>query len=371
LDVLAQENFARLQGRRVGLITNQTGVDRSRRRNVDLMRAAGVNLVALFSPEHGISGQQDQSEIGDSTDAPSGLPVRSLYGAGRTRPTSEMLAGIDTLVFDIQDVGARFYTYSCTMLYALEEAAKARLPFYLLDRPNPVGGTHVEGPVLENELASFVGCYDMPVRHGLTLGELALMANTERKLGAELHVVEMKNWRREQWFDETGLPWIDPSPNMRSLNAAILYPGIALIEAAREYSVGRGTDAPFDQVGASWINGVELAFYLNARDLPGVRVYPVRFQPFESVFAGQTIEGVRFAVVDRDAFDSVGFGLELAHALQRLYPGRINFEASRFLIGARAAVETLKWGEDLEDIQPWLAKTRFDYLRRRAPFLLY
>jgi uncharacterized protein YbbC (DUF1343 family) len=371
LDVLAQQDFAPLKGRRVGLITNQTGVDRSGRRNVDAMRAAGVNVVALFSPEHGIAGQEDRAEIADSTDAATGLPIRSLYGAGRTRPTAEMLRGIDTLVFDIQDAGARFYTYSCTMLYALEEAAKARLAFFVLDRPNPVGGRHVEGPVLEDELASFVGCYDMPVRHGLTMGELAQMANTERKLGADLHVIALRNWRRDQWFDETGLPWINPSPNMRSLNAALLYPGIALLEGARDYSVGRGTDAPFEQIGADWINGVELAFYLNARSLPGVRVYPVRFKPTESVFAGRTIEGVRFDVVDRDVFDSVGFGLELAHALQRLYPGKVNFEACRFLIGSRAVVETLKWGEDLADIQAFLDRSVAQFLARRNPFLLY
>lgn len=371
LDVLAQQDFAPLKGRRVGLITNHTGLDRSGRRNVDAMRAAGVNLVALFSPEHGISGQEDRAEIADSTDAATGLPIRSLYGPGRTRPTAEMLRGIDTLVFDIQDVGARFYTYSCTMLLALEEAAKAHLAFFVLDRPNPVGGRHVEGPLLEDELASFVGCYNMPVRHGLTMGELAQMANAERKLGADLHVIPMRNWRRDQWFDETGLPWINPSPNMRSLNAAILYPGIALLEAARDYSVGRGTDAPFEQIGADWINGVELAFYLNARNLPGVRVYPVRFKPAESVFAGQTIEGVRFDVVDRDVFDSVGFGLELAHALQRLYPGKVNFEACRFLIGARAVVETLKWGEDLAGIRAFLDRGVAQFQARRSPFLLY
>ncbi len=371
LDVLAQQDFTPLKGRRVGLITNQTGVDRSGRRNVEVMRAGGVNIVALFSPEHGITGQQDQTEIADSIDAASGIPIRSLYGAGRQRPTKEMLQGVDTLVFDIQDAGARFYTYSCTMLYALEEAAKAHLAFYVLDRPNPIDGRHVEGPVLEDELASFVGCYDMPVRHGLTMGELALMANTERKLGADLHVIAMRNWRRVQMFDETGLPWINPSPNMRSLNAAILYPGIALLEATKDYSVGRGTDTPFEQIGADWINGVELAFYLNARELPGVRVYPVRFQPTESVFAGKTIEGVRFAVVDREKFDSVGFGLELAHALQRLYPGKVNFEACRFLIGSRAPVETLKWGENLADIQPFLKSNVQEFLERRSPFLLY
>ena len=371
LDVLASEHFAPLEGAHVGLITNQTGLDSSGRPNYELMRAAGVDVAALFSPEHGITGTLDQTDIGDSTEAGTGTPIYSLYDQGRTRFAPGMLEGVDTLVFDIQDVGARFYTYSCTMLYAMEEAAKAGIPFYVLDRPNPITGTHVEGPVLEDDLSSFVGCYDMPVRHGLTMGELATMANAERKLGADLHVVTMENWAREEWFDETGLPWVDPSPNMRSLNAAVLYPGIALIESSPGYSVGRGTDIPFEQVGASWINGVELAFYLNSLQIPGIRIYPVEFEPTTSVFAHQKISGVRFVVLDRDVFDSVGFGLELAHALQRLYPGKIDFEASSKLLGSRAVIETLKWGEELDDIDAFMAEELDTFLERREPFLLY
>ncbi len=371
LDVLAEQDFAALKDAHVGLITNHTGLDRSGRRNYKLMREAGLNVVALYSPEHGITGVEDRTDIGDSTDAATGIPIYSLYDQGRTRFAPGMLDGVDTLVFDIQDVGARFYTYSCTMLYALEEAGKAGIPFYVLDRPNPITGTHVEGPVLEDDLSSFVGCYDMPVRHGLTMGELAKMANAERKLGADLHVVTMENWSREEWFDETGLPWVDPSPNMRSLNAAVLYPGIALIESSPNYSVGRGTDIPFEQVGASWINGVELAFFLNSRQIPGVRIYPVEFKPTASVFAGQKIGGVRFVVVDREVFDSVGFGLELAHALERLYPGKIDFEGSSKLLGSRAVIETLKWGEELDDIEPFLSEELDTFLERREPFLLY
>jgi uncharacterized protein YbbC (DUF1343 family) len=278
---------------------------------------------------------------------------------------------VDVLVFDIQDAGARFYTYSCTMLYALEDAAKARLPFYVLDRPNPITGVHVEGPELGTDLKSFVGCYAMPVRHGMTLGELATMANAEGKLGAELHVIKMTNWQRGDWFDSTGLAWVDPSPNLRSLNANLLYPGVAMLEAARGYSVGRGTDAPFEQIGADWIHGAELAQFLNARSLPGVRVYATGFVPGSSVFQGKSIEGVRFVIVNREQFNSVRLGLELAYALQQLYPGKIDFEACRFLIGNRKVVDALKRGDDLHTIERIFAEDLEAFAQRRRPYLLY
>ena len=358
LDVLAQSKFAPFEGHQVGLITNQTGIDRQGRRNVDVMLAAGVKVTAIFTPEHGITGREDRPDIGDARDQTTGLPIRSLYNNGRYRLTPEMLRGVDTLVFDIQDVGARFYTYSCTMLYALEEAAKAKLPFYVLDRPNPVTGLHVEGPMLDANLQSFVGCYDLPVRHGLTLGELATMANAERKWNADLHVIKMQNWERGDWFDSTGLPWIDPSPNMRSLNAATLYPGLALIESSKNYSVGRGTDAPFEQIGAEWIRGVELAEFLNARYIPGVRVYP-------------TQSGVRFVLTDRDRFDSVRLGLEVAYALHKLYPGKIDFEQSKQLIGNRKVIDALKAGDDPRVIEQGLMNDIATFMNRRRPFLLY
>ena len=358
LEVLAQSKFAVFEGHQVGLITNQTGIDRQGRRNVDVMLAAGVKIAALFAPEHGITGREDRPDIGDARDQTTGLPIRSLYNNGRYRLTPEMLRGVDLLVFDIQDVGARFYTYSCTMLYALEEAAKAKLPFYVLDRPNPVTGAHVEGPILDANLQSIAGCYDLPVRHGLTLGELATMANAERKWNADLHVIKMQNWERGDWFDSTGLPWIDPSPNMRSLNAATLYPGLALIESAKNYSVGRGTDAPFEQIGAEWIRGGELAEFLNNRYIPGVRVYP-------------THDGIRFVITDRDRFDSIRLGLEVAYALHKLYPGKIDFEASRQLIGNRKAIDALKAGEDPRVIEQGLMTDIASFMNRRRPFLLY
>jgi uncharacterized protein YbbC (DUF1343 family) len=257
------------------------------------------------------------------------------------------------------------------MLYALEEAAKAKIPFYVLDRPNPVTGMHVEGPGLDDNLHSFIGCFGLPVRHGLTMGELAGMANAERKWGADLHVVKIKNWQRGDWFDSTGLSWIDPSPNLRSLNAAALYPGLALLEASPNYSVGRGTDAPFEQIGADWIRGVELARFLNNWVLPGVRAYPTRFAPVSGPFAGRMIEGVRFVIVNREQLNSVRVGLDLAYALQHLYPGKINFEACRFLIGSREVVDALKAGEGPGGIEERMREQVQKFEERRRPYLLY
>ena len=363
LDVLEQEGFASLKGQRVGLITNQTGVDRQGRRNVDVMLAAGVKVAGLFAPEHGISGNKDQPNIADSKDGATGLPVFSLYFNSRFRLAPETLKGIDTLVFDIQDVGARFFTYNCTMLFALEAAAKANLPFYVLDRPDPITGMHVEGPMLDRDLQGITGCFSLPVRHGLTPGELASMGNAERGLHVDLHVVKMKNWARGDWFDSAGLPWIDPSPNMRSLNAATLYPGLALIESSKNYSVGRGTDAPFEQIGAEWVHGVELAEFLNGRYIPGVRVYPTHLNP--------KAEGVRFVITDRDRFDSIRLGLEVAYALQKLYPGKIDLELSKQLIGNRKVIDALKAGDDPRVIEQGLMTDISAFMNRRRPFLLY
>jgi uncharacterized protein YbbC (DUF1343 family) len=371
LDVLEQDRFAALKDKKIGLITNHTGLDQNGRRNVDAMREAGVEVTALFSPEHGMAGKQDREDVADARDAATGLPVWSLHYNGGYRMTPEMLKGVDTLVFDIQDVGARFYTYSCTMLYALEEASKAGLPFYLLDRPNPVTGTHVEGPLIDDDLQSFVGCYSMPIRHGLTLGELATMANGERKLSADLHIIKMKNWSRGDWFDSTGLSWVDPSPNMRSLNAATLYFGLAMIEYAKEYSVGRSTDAPFEQIGADWIRGAELARFLNERQVPGVRAYATRFTPAGPPLKGRTLEGVRFVIVNREQFSSVRLGLEVAYALGKLYPGKVDLELCRKLIGNRKVIESMKSGEDPRAIEQRIEDQLRAFEERRRPYLLY
>ncbi len=371
LDVLENQKFAALQAKHVGVIANQTAVDRGGRRVIDAMRAAGINVTAIFAPEHGITGREDRPDIADAKDAATGLPVWSLYYNGRYRMTPQMLNGVDTLVFDIQDVGARFYTYGCTMLYALEQAGKARIPFYVLDRPNPVSGVHVEGPMLDANLESFVGCYALPVRHGLTLGELATMANVEGRLGADLHVIRMQGWERGDWFDSTGLTWMDPSPNMRNLNAATLYPGVAMLESAPNLSVGRGTDAPFEQIGADWIRGAELAQALNTRSIPGVRVYATRFEPNDSVFKGKYIEGVRIVILNRETFNSVRLGLELAYALQRLYPGKLDIEACKLSIGNRKTIDAIKAGTDPGTIEQHLTDDLAAFAERRMPFLLY
>jgi uncharacterized protein YbbC (DUF1343 family)/CubicO group peptidase (beta-lactamase class C family) len=371
LDVWNEQKFAPLVGKRVGLITNHTGLSRDGKRNVDLMVAAGIKVVTIFTPEHGLAGREDQENVGDTKDRATGIPAVSLYQGSRRRLTPEMLNGIDVLVFDIEDIGARYYTYSCTLISSLEESAKKHLPFYVLDRPNPITGLHLGGPVLEKPLESFVGCFEMPLRHGLTFGELAAMVNGERQLGADLKVIAIRNWTRAEWFDATGLTWIDPSPNMRSLNAATLYPGLAMLEASKNYSVGRGTDAPFEQIGADWIDGARLAQFLNDRRIPGIRVYPTQFRPNASNFQGKTIGGVRFVITDRDAIDTTRLGLEVGYALEKLFPGKIPWDANRFLIGSGDVVESGKKAIDpnttLTKIEPALT----DFAKRREKYLLY
>ena len=362
LDVLVEQKFAPFQGKRIGLITNHTGIDRTGRRNVDLMLQAGVKVAALFSPEHGIAGQEDREGIGDTRDRASGIKVYSLYGT-TNRPTAEMLRGLDALVFDIQDIGARFYTYETTMAYAMEEAARAHVPFYVLDRPNPITGTRVEGPLLDASNRAFVGYFaGLPVRHGMTMGELARLFNAENQIGAALTVIPMEDWHRGDWFDGTGLPWVDPSPNMRSLNAATLYPGLALLEYSKDYSVGRGTDSPFEQIGAPFIAGRELAAYLNQREIPGVRTYPAK--------VGK-VEGVRFVVVNRELFDSTRLGLEVAAAIHKLYPDKMDLALNRKLIGSDDAIRRLEAGEDPRSIAQGLQEAVSDFVKKREPYLLY
>ena len=240
----------------------------------------------------------------------------------------------------------RFYTYESTMLYAMEAAARAKISFYVLDRPDPLTGNHVEGPVLDGDKLSFVGAWPLPLRHGLTIGELATLENDELGLHADLHVIQTAGWNREEWFGETGLPWVNPSPNMRNTTEALLYPGLAMLEYSANYSVGRGTDTPFELIGADWMEGRELADYLNARDIPGVRIEPATFTPTASHFAGKSISGVRFLITDRDIFSSSRLGLEVAMALAKLYPGKINWETNKDLIGSAAVITSLKHGGD-------------------------
>ena len=371
LDVLEEQGFALLKGKRIGLVTNPSGLDRFGRRNVDAMRKSGVNVVALFSPEHGWAGAVDHPGIGDTTDHATGIKVFSLFGE-TLRPTSEMLRNLDALVYDIQDVGVRFYTFETTMAYCMEAAAKANIPYIVLDRPNPITGVRVEGPPMDAKNTSFVGYLaGMPVRHAMTMGELATMFNTEKKLGAKLTVIPMRDWDRGDWFDSTGLTWVNPSPNMRSLNAATLYPGVCLLEYAPNFSVGRGTDTPFEEVGADFVVGRDLAATLNRSKLPGVRCYATRFTPTESKFAGQTIEGVRLVIVDRERLDAVRVGLELCCALQKLYPGKIDFARGRSLIGSDDVIRRILAGQDPEEIQDSYRDALEAFIKLRARYLLY
>lgn len=371
LDVLVAEKFARLKGKRVGVITNHTGLTASGRPGFLVMREMGVNVTALFSPEHGIFGKEDREDVADGREPQTGIRIYSLYNQANRKPTPAVLAELDALVFDIQDIGARFYTYTSTMKNTLEAAASAKIPFYILDRPNPITGVRVEGPLMDPELQSFIGCHNIPLRHGMTMGELARMFNAELKINAKLEVVAMKGWQRGDWLDSTGIVWVNPSPNMRSLNAALLYPGVAMLESSKNYSVGRGTDAPFEQIGAEFINGRELASRLNSRKIPGIRVYPTRFTPNDSNLKGKTIEGIRFVITDREGFDAVRFGTELAVALQRLYPGQINYALNGKLIGSQALIKDFAAGADPRTVQARLDEELIPFLARRANFLLY
>jgi uncharacterized protein YbbC (DUF1343 family) len=370
IDVLRAEGFARLKGRRVGLVTNHTGRAADGTPTIDLLHGLDdVELVALFSPEHGIRGILDEA-VPSSVDEKTGLTIHSLYGETR-RPNDEMLAGIDTIVVDLQDIGARFYTYATTLAYVMEEAAKRRIRVVVLDRPNPIDGWQIEGPALDEEARGFTGYMsEMPTRHGMTLGEIAGLYNAEAKIGADLDVVAMKNWERDDWFDDTGLSWINPSPNMRNLIQATLYPGIGGIEFGN-ISVGRGTDTPFEQIGAPWIDGRRLAAHLNARALPGVRVYPVSFTPTSSRYAGERCEGVFFVVTDRDALRPVRLGLEVASALFQLFPGRFEPGRTARLFGSASDLAAVAAGADPAQIAArWqLAESRWRTLR--APYLLY
>ena len=370
LDVLENEKFAPLMGKRIGLITNQTGLDREGKRNIDVMKAAGVNLVALFSPEHGFFGAVDHPGITDTTDPTTGIKVFSLYGK-HLRPTPEMLNGIDELVYDIQDVGVHFYTYESTMGYALEAAAKAGIGFTVLDRPNPITGVRVEGPLLDAKNTSFVGFFaGMPVRHGMTMGEIAQMANGELHLGAKLTVIQMEDWQRGDWFDSTSLTWVNPSPNMRSLTAAMLYPGVCFLES-QDISVGRGTDSPFEQIGADYIDGAKLATYLNHEKVGGIRFYPTRFTPASDPFKDQSIGGVRFQITDRDRLDATLLGLQLACALQALYPDKVDWVKSKLLIGSDDAVKRINAGDSAHEIEQSYQEALGDFLKIRAKYLLY
>jgi uncharacterized protein YbbC (DUF1343 family) len=369
LDVLEAEKFSPLRGKHIGLITNHTGLDEQGRSNMDLLaHASGVELVALFSPEHGLAGRNNE-KVASSKDPTTGLPVYSLYGETR-RPSDEMLQGIDALVFDIQDAGVRFYTYTVTMAYCMEEAAKRKIAFFVLDRPNPVGGETVEGPMLDPDKTSFVAYYPLPVRYGLTIGELAQFFNSENHIGADLHVIPMRNWHRNYFFESTGIKWVPPSPALRTTKGSILYPGIEILQDSG-VSVGRGTQAPFEVFGAPWMDGDAVAAALDERHLPGLRFESKSFIPIGGPHSGQRCNGVSIRITDRFVVRSMRVGLEIAEILQKLYPK--DFDSAKLvgLLGNSDTVEQIRNGVAAEQIvYSWSeALKAFDQVRRK--YFLY
>jgi uncharacterized protein YbbC (DUF1343 family) len=333
-----------------------------------LRAAPGVTLVALFSPEHGVRGGVDVN-VSDGKDETTGLPIFSLYGP-RRRPTAETLAGIDTLVFDIQDVGCRFYTYISTLGLVLEAAAENKIKLIVLDRPNPIGGMIVEGPLLDVGRESFTAWHRLPVRYGMTIGELAGMYNDERKLGADLEVVKLEGWQRSWLYHQTGLPWVNPSPNIRTLNAALLYPGIGLLETTN-VSVGRGTDTPFEWFGAPWLDGDKFAAALEKYKLPGLRFVATERTPTTSVHAGKTCGGVQIEIADRAKLEPLRLGLTIACELHRLYPNEWKVDRFDGLLLNRATVAGIQADRSPDElIAGW--KIDLDAFRaRRAKYLLY
>jgi uncharacterized protein YbbC (DUF1343 family) len=387
IDVLESHDFAEIattnseagypKTTRVALVTNQTGVDSEGRRTIDVLagqaaKTRGIELTAIFSPEHGVHGNQETDSIADSTDAATGLPVYSVYGNtdAKRRPSPEILKTVDTIVFDIQDIGARFYTYETTLGYFLEAAARTGTSIVVLDRPNPINGTSVQGPVSDAGRESFTNYASIPVRHGMTIGELALYYNSERGIGARLTVVRMEGWKRSDWMDETGLAWVNPSPNIRSLTAATLYPGVALLETTN-LSVGRGTETPFELVGAPWIDGRKLAKYMKHKGIHGVRFIPAEFTPETDRQAKFKCGGVKIVLTDRDALDSPQLGVELAAAIRKLFPMAFNFtKLDRLMVNAATTRAIITRKNPRKIAQRW-RKPLEEFRARRAKYLLY
>lgn len=369
IDVLQQKEYLSLHGSRIGLITNHTGLNREGIATADLLRhASGVQLLALFGPEHGIRGALDE-KVPDGIDPGTGLPVFSLYGE-RTRPTKEQLQDLDTLVFDIQDIGTRFYTYISTLLGCMEVAAEHHLAFVVLDRPNPIGGLEIEGSLADIDSLSFTACHNIPIRHGMTTGEIAKLLLAEKKWNLRLDVVSVEGWQRGDLWDATNLTWVNPSPNMRSLTQAFLYPGIGLLETTN-LSVGRGTDTPFEVIGAPWLDGRRLARELNERELPGVRFVPIRYTPKSSTYSGQQCGGVQIIIVTRHRFVPVYTGLVIAEALRSLYPTDWNPERYNVLLANKKDYQAFVAGTSAEALVKVWQNEIAAFRRRRQPHLLY
>ncbi|MGE6203958.1 exo-beta-N-acetylmuramidase NamZ family protein [Guptibacillus hwajinpoensis] len=379
VEVLLEDQKELIEGKSVGLITNPTGVDQELNSIVDLLHNdSDVDLKALYGPEHGVRGSAQAGEYVEYyTDEETGLPVYSLYGSTK-KPTPEMLEGIDVLLFDIQDVGTRFYTYIYTMAYAMEAASENDIEFIVLDRPNPLGGEAVEGPVLDDEYASFVGKYEIPLRHGMTVGELASLFNEEFEIGADLTVVEMDKWKRGMYYGDTPLEWVLPSPNMPTLDTALAYPGAALIEGTN-VSEGRGTTKPFELIGAPFINATELASELNELKLPGVDFRAASFTPSFSKHAGELTHGVQIHVTDKEAFKPVKTGLSLVKTIHDLYPEDFEFRAENsagvsffdLLVGNGWIREGIENGDSVKKMEKQWEDDLKDFKEVREDYLLY
>jgi uncharacterized protein YbbC (DUF1343 family)/CubicO group peptidase (beta-lactamase class C family) len=377
IDVLEEHDFEPLRAKegkkRIGLLTNQTGIDSQGRRTIDVLaQAPGISLDAIFSPEHGVTGTLDTTDIANSKDAATGIAVYSVYGGtdAARRPAPEVLRNLDAIVVDIQDAGSRFYTYETTLGYFLEAAAKAGIEVIVLDRPNPITGSFVQGPVSDPGRESFTNYFELPVRHGMTMGELAKLFNGERNIHARLTVIPMEGWMRGDWYDSTGLVWVNPSPNLRSLTEAALYPGVALVEGTN-VSVGRGTDTPFELMGAPWIKGREFAQYMNAREISGVRFVAASFTPSASNYAGQKCEGVNILLTDRNAFDAPELGVELASALHKLYPEQFHLERMIDLIANQSVYDATAAGEDPRRIAADWEERLGKFQQMRQKYLIY
>jgi uncharacterized protein YbbC (DUF1343 family)/CubicO group peptidase (beta-lactamase class C family) len=369
LDMVVAQGFGQFLGHTVGLVTNQTGIDAQGRRAIDLFAAApGLRLGAIFSPEHGITGLVD-ADVPHGRDPVTGRAIWSLYGPTR-RPTPEMLRGLSVIVFDIQDVGARYYTYLTTLMYVMEEAGRRGIPVVVLDRPNPINGRVVEGPVMDPDLKSFTAPHTLPVRTGLTMGEFGRLVAAERRIPVALTVIPVAGWDRSRWFDETGLPWANPSPNIRSVTQALLYSGIGLLEATN-LSVGRGTESPFEVVGAPWIEPVGLADSLNRLGLPGVRFEPVQFTPSENVYARTACGGIRVQVTDRETIRPVTVALALARMLRSRHRDQFRPEGIQNLLVHRPTMWSFLRGDTLDRVLSWAEMDRVSFLNRRASYLLY
>ncbi len=369
-DVIESRNFSDLHGLHIGFVGNHTSrLSDGTFTHVALQNASGVHLEKLFSPEHGAFGREDREDIGDDVDAATGLPIFSLYGVSR-KPTPEMLNGLDALVFEIQDVGARFYTYASTLILCLEAAHEAKIPLFLLDRPNPITGSNVEGPLADEDLLSFVACHTIPIRHGLTLGELATLVAHERGMSETLRVIKMEGWQRRMWWDETGVPWINPSPAMRSLETAIVYPGVCLLEQTN-VSVGRGTDTPFLTVGAPWINSDNWVSAINDLGVDGATVAHQTFTPAFSKFENELCQGIQIQIIDCKRLNSVRLGLALIVALRNVHPGDFEPAGIQKLLANHSVFEAIERGCELDDIVGISEDSCNDWPNRIQQCLLY